>query len=46
METQRETIFELIDEVRRFKSTSKIPLNSELSDEKVYTSDEELDKLL
>lgn len=42
MEVKGETTIELIDEVRRFKSASKIPLNAELSEVNVYTSDEEL----
>ncbi|MDO5823422.1 valine--tRNA ligase [Methanobrevibacter sp.] len=42
METKGETTVELIDEVRRFKSASKIPLNAELSEVNVYTSDEDL----
>jgi valyl-tRNA synthetase len=42
MESKGETTVELIDEVRRFKSASKIPLNAELSEVNVYTSDEDL----
>ena len=42
METKGETTVELIDEVRRFKSASKIPLNAELAEVNVYTSDEDL----
>lgn len=42
MERKGETTVELIDEVRRFKSASKIPLNAELSEVNVYTSDEGL----
>lgn len=42
MEVKGETTIELIDEVRRFKSASKIPLNAELSEVNVYTSDEDL----
>ena len=30
---------DLIDEVRRFKSSSKIPLNAQLSEVNVYTND-------
>lgn len=33
---------DLIDEVRRFKSASKIPLNARLAEVNVYTSDEKL----
>ena len=33
---------DLIDEVRRFKSASKIPLNAQLAEVNVYTSDEKL----
>ncbi len=33
---------DLIDEVRRFKSSSKIPLNAQLSEVNVYTNDENL----
>lgn len=42
MENKGETTVELIDEVRRFKSASKIPLNAELAEVNVYTSDDEL----
>ena len=42
MEGKGETTVELIDEVRRFKSASKIPLNAELAEVNVYTSDEDL----
>ena len=42
MEVKGETTVELIDEVRRFKSASKIPLNAELAEVNVYTSDESL----
>ena len=42
MEVKGETAVELIDEVRRFKSASKIPLNAELAEVNVYTSDESL----
>lgn len=42
MEVKGETTIELIDEVRRFKSASKIPLNAELSEVNIYTSDEDL----
>ena len=42
MEDKGETTVELIDEVRRFKSASKIPLNAELAEVNVYTSDEDL----
>ena len=42
METKGETTVELIDEVRRFKSASKIPLNAELTEVNVYTSDDAL----
>jgi len=42
MESKGETTVELIDEVRRFKSASKIPLNAELAEVNVYTSDDEL----
>ena len=42
MEIKGETTIELIDEVRRFKSASKIPLNAELSEVIVYTSDSDL----
>ena len=42
METKGETTVELIDEVRRFKSASKIPLNAELAEVNVYTSDDAL----
>ena len=42
MESKGETTVELIDEVRRFKSASKIPLNAELTEVNVYTSDDEL----
>ncbi len=42
METKGETTVELIDEVRRFKSASKIPLNAELTEVNVYTSDDDL----
>ncbi|WP_458454628.1 valine--tRNA ligase [Methanobrevibacter sp.] len=42
MESKGETTVELIDEVRRFKSASKIPLNAELAEVNVYTSDENL----
>ncbi|MEE1134579.1 MAG: class I tRNA ligase family protein, partial [Methanobrevibacter sp.] len=42
METKGETTVELIDEVRRFKSASKIPLNAELAEVNVYTSDDDL----
>ena len=42
MENKGETTVELIDEVRRFKSASKIPLNAELAEVNVYTSDEDL----
>ena len=42
METKGETTVELIDEVRRFKSASKIPLNAELAEVNVYTSDDSL----
>ena len=42
MENKGETTVELIDEVRRFKSSAKIPLNAELSEVNVYTSDEDL----
>lgn len=42
MEIKGETTIELIDEVRRFKSASKIPLNAELSEVNVYTSDSDL----
>ena len=42
METKGETTIELIDEVRRFKSASKIPLNAELTEVNVYTSDDSL----
>ena len=41
-ETKGETTVELIDEVRRFKSASKIPLNAELAEVNVYTSDDDL----
>ncbi len=33
---------DLIDEVRRFKSSSKIPLNAQLAEVNVYTNDENL----
>lgn len=42
VENKGETTVELIDEVRRFKSASKIPLNTELAEVNVYTSDKEL----
>lgn len=42
VENKGETTVELIDEVRRFKSASKIPLNAELAEVNVYTSDKEL----
>ena len=42
VETKGETTVELIDEVRRFKSASKIPLNAELAEVNVYTSDDSL----
>ena len=42
MEIKGETTVELIDEVRRFKSASKIPLNAELAEVNVYTSDDGL----
>ncbi|WP_296882581.1 valine--tRNA ligase [uncultured Methanobrevibacter sp.] len=42
MEIKGETTVELIDEVRRFKSASKIPLNAELAEVNVYTSDTDL----
>ena len=42
MENKGETTVELIDEVRRFKSASKIPLNAELAEVNVYTSDDAL----
>ena len=42
MENKGETTVELIDEVRRFKSASKIPLNAELTEVNVYTSDDDL----
>ncbi|MFM5883137.1 valyl-tRNA synthetase [Methanobrevibacter gottschalkii] len=42
MEVKGETTVELIDEVRRFKSASKIPLNAELSEVNVYTSNNDL----
>ena len=42
MEIKGETTVELIDEVRRFKSASKIPLNVELAEVNVYTSDKDL----
>ena len=42
MEVKGETTVELIDEVRRFKSASKIPLNAELAEVNVYTSDDAL----
>ena len=42
MEVKGETTVELIDEVRRFKSASKIPLNAELSEVNVFTSDDSL----
>ena len=42
MEVKGETTVELIDEDRRFKSASKIPLNAELAEVNVYTSDESL----
>ena len=42
MEEKGETTIELIDEVRRFKSASKIPLNAELAEVNVYTSDDAL----
>ena len=42
MENKGETTVELIDEVRRFKSASKIPLNAELAEVNVYTSDDSL----
>ena len=42
MEIKGETTVELIDEVRRFKSASKIPLNAELAEVNVYTSDNDL----
>ena len=42
MEAKGETTVELIDEVRRFKSASKIPLNAELAEVNVYTSDANL----
>ncbi|MBE6508007.1 MAG: valine--tRNA ligase [Methanobrevibacter sp.] len=42
MEAKGETTVELIDEVRRFKSASKIPLNAELAEVNVYTSDDSL----
>lgn len=42
MEIKGETTVELIDEVRRFKSASKIPLNAELAEVNVYTSDDDL----
>ena len=42
MEVKGETTVELIDEVRRFKSASKIPLNAELAEVNVYTSDDSL----
>ena len=42
IETKGETTIELIDEVRRFKSASKIPLNAELAEVNVYTSDDSL----
>ncbi len=42
VENKGETTVELIDEVRRFKSASKIPLNAELAEVNVYTSDKDL----
>ena len=42
IEIKGEMAIELIDEIRRFKSASKIPLNAELSEVNVYTSDENL----
>ena len=42
MEVKGETTVELIDEVRRFKSASKIPLNAELAEVNVFTSDDSL----
>ena len=42
VENKGETTVELIDEVRRLKSASKIPLNAELAEVNVYTSDKEL----
>ncbi|MBQ8018520.1 MAG: valine--tRNA ligase [Methanobrevibacter sp.] len=42
MEEKGETTVELIDEVRRFKSASKIPLNAELAEVNVYTTDDDL----
>lgn len=42
MEEKGETTVELIDEIRRFKSASKIPLNAELAEVNVYTSDDSL----
>ena len=41
-ETKGDTTVDLIDEVRRFKSASKIPLNAELAEVNVYTTDDEL----
>lgn len=42
IENKGETTVELIDEVRRFKSSAKIPLNAELAEVNVYTSDDDL----
>ena len=42
MEVKGEITVELIDEVRRFKSASKIPLNAELAEVNVFTSDDSL----
>ena len=42
IEKKGEITVELIDEVRRFKSASKIPLNAELTEVNVYTSDDDL----
>ena len=41
-ENKGDTVVDLIDEVRRFKSASKIALNVELSEVNVYASDDSL----
>ena len=42
VESKGDMTVDLIDEVRRFKSASKIPLNAELAEVNVYTTDNDL----
>ena len=45
IEIKAQNTIELIDEVRRFKSASKIPLNAELTQVNIYTSEDSLNAI-